>query len=87
MDDVRKMAEELYLEQKRLEEEAAKEITAGTFLAALGGALFPIIGIGAGVYHLTKGRTSKGFLFIGLAVAGWVFFCAIAGASSGTMYY
>jgi len=80
-ESVKQMAEELYLEQKRIEEEAAKEISGATFLCALGGALFPVLGVAVGIYHLAKGRQSKGFLYIGLAVAGWVFACAMVSGS------
>lgn len=72
-------------EEKRQEEEEAKKITGLTVLAAIAGGLIPIVGIGLGLYNLVKGRTSKGFLYLVLAIGMWIVSVMVLG--SGATYY
>lgn len=59
-------------EERKQVEEKAKEISGGDVVAAGCLGLFPIIGFIFGLVHLSKGRTNKGLLYMGAAVALFV---------------
>ena len=58
---------------KREQEAKATEVTGGTIFWAIVAALIsPIIGVIIGIVNLVKGRTNKGWTYIGCALAGFV---------------
>jgi len=59
-------------EERKKVEEKAKEISGGDVVAAGCLGLFPIVGFIFGLVHLGKGRTNKGLLYVGAAVAIFV---------------
>ena len=70
---VQKALREKDAQEKVAAEIAAGEVGGGTYFWAIVAALLsPIVGVGIGVYHLCKGRTSKGGTYIGFAIAGFV---------------
>lgn len=56
-------------EERKKVEEKAQEISGGDVVAAGCLGLFPIVGFIFGIVHLAKGRTNKGLLYMGAAVA------------------
>jgi len=70
---VQKALQEKETQEKVAAEIAAGEVGGGTYVWAIVAALLsPIVGVGIGVYQLVKGRTSKGWTYIGFAIAGFV---------------